>query len=245
MNDTTKKGPPTALFFAGTGIYAIFILGLAWRFGYFDPNGTPIDPNELGDVLAGAFSPLAFWWLLYASLSQRAQLELQAEELRQNNVTQEQQRVEMSKQVAALQAQTEMLQAQATATYDPIFVMRTSMTTSGDGGDHIISLTIENLGGDVINVTATRGVNPHTIRHGLEQPGRTIQGGVIAHWPRESKVIFMCDSSEFDNSQAEIVLSFQRLDTIRKANRYAIKDNGLRLELLSSHTDRIPIDSAF
>ena len=59
--------------------------------------------NELGDFLAGVFTPLAFGWLVYGYLLQSKELRLQREELA---LTRKQ-----------LGKQTELLQEQVTADY--------------------------------------------------------------------------------------------------------------------------------
>ena len=59
--------------------------------------------NELGDFLAGVFTPLAFGWLVYGYLLQSKELRLQREEL---TLTRKQ-----------LGKQTELLQEQVTADY--------------------------------------------------------------------------------------------------------------------------------
>ncbi len=61
------------------------------------------DLNELGDFLAGVFTPLAFGWLVYGYLLQSKELRLQREEL---TLTRKQ-----------LGTQTELLQEQVAADY--------------------------------------------------------------------------------------------------------------------------------
>ncbi len=82
-------------------LYIAFILFLrgsdAWRLL------TTGDLNELGDFLAGFFTPLAFGWLIYGYLLQYSELSLQRKEL---ELTREQ-----------LAKQTELLQEQVTADY--------------------------------------------------------------------------------------------------------------------------------
>ena len=46
-------------------------------------NSINLDSNEIGDALAGLFSPVAFVWLVIAALMQRQELKLQREELKQ------------------------------------------------------------------------------------------------------------------------------------------------------------------
>jgi hypothetical protein len=76
--------------------------------------------NELGDFFAGAFAPLATFWLVYAVLIQSRQLKMQAielqlqrEELTETRKTLEAQRVEMAE--AAKQAKVQAIAVQATS----------------------------------------------------------------------------------------------------------------------------------
>ncbi len=75
------EGPSTKWFIVATILYLAAVLIGAQIAGFFRLDWTPIDPDEWGDVLAGVFSPLAFWWLLYTSLSQRTQLAIQQKEI--------------------------------------------------------------------------------------------------------------------------------------------------------------------
>ncbi|MCA3623039.1 MAG: hypothetical protein IOC52_02555 [Methylobacterium sp.] len=64
----------------GSAIWLICVFSFAWLL--FWPNATGgLKPNEFGDLLAGAFSPLAFAWFVYAVFMQRQELELQRNEL--------------------------------------------------------------------------------------------------------------------------------------------------------------------
>ena len=81
MELKVPNAPSTKVFAVATVAYLAAVVLGAWCAGFFRTDWTPIDPNEWGDVLAGVFSPLAFWWLLYASLSQRTQLAIQQKEI--------------------------------------------------------------------------------------------------------------------------------------------------------------------
>ncbi len=74
--------------------------------------------NELGDFLAGVFTPLAFGWLVYGYLLQSTELRLQREEL---TLTRKQ-----------LGKQTELLQEQVTTDYQysiPRLALRLASST--------------------------------------------------------------------------------------------------------------------
>jgi hypothetical protein len=75
-------------------------------------------PNNFGDTLAGVFAPLAFLWLVIATLLQRRELELQREELKlarmENREAREiykQQQKEMKETAAQTKRQAEAVEA--------------------------------------------------------------------------------------------------------------------------------------
>ena len=83
---------------AGTLIYLVSVV---WLLG--DKEFDTLNPNEIGDFLAGIFSPLAFLWLVLGYFQQgselrasREALKLQAEELK-NSVEQQKGLVEVSR----------------------------------------------------------------------------------------------------------------------------------------------------
>ena len=91
--------------------------------------------NELGDFLAGSFTPLAFGWLVYGYLLQSRELRLQREELA---LTREQ-----------LGKQTELIQEQVTADYhDSIPHLTLRIDSIESWWDWIF----ENRGGEANNV---------------------------------------------------------------------------------------------
>ena len=93
------------------------------------------DLNELGDFLAGFFTPLAFGWLVYGYLLQSRELRLQREELA---LTREQ-----------LGKQTELIQEQVTADYrDSIPHLIVRIASVEDWWAWIV----ENKGGEAKNV---------------------------------------------------------------------------------------------
>ena len=71
-----------------------------------------LDPNELGDTLTGAFSPIAFLWLVLAVVLQRNELQAQREELIAARSVAKEQVNEAKNNVSVLNAQTKILEAQ-------------------------------------------------------------------------------------------------------------------------------------
>ena len=91
--------------------------------------------NELGDFLAGIFTPLAFGWLVYGYLLQSKELRLQREEL---TLTRKQ-----------LGKQTELLQEQVTADHqDSIPHLTLRIASPGNDWNWIV----ENKGGNAKNI---------------------------------------------------------------------------------------------
>ena len=87
-----------------SGVYLVVVCGLlGGKIGN-------LAPNELGDFLAGVFTPLAFLWLVIGYFMQRTELGLQREELKH-------QREELALTRGQLGKQTELLQEQVTADY--------------------------------------------------------------------------------------------------------------------------------
>ena len=91
--------------------------------------------NELGDFLAGIFTPLAFGWLVYGYLLQSKELRLQREELA---LTRKQ-----------LGKQTELLQEQVTADHQHS-IPHLTLRKDRHGNDW--NWTVENKGGNAKNI---------------------------------------------------------------------------------------------
>jgi hypothetical protein len=58
-----------------------FLLGFYWASG---PMLATLRPNELGEMLAGSFSPLAFAWIVITVMLQGKELQEQREEVKRN-----------------------------------------------------------------------------------------------------------------------------------------------------------------
>jgi hypothetical protein len=111
-NDKTRTVPEkgrglTTIGIAVTCVWLVVILGCAlvsWS------SFKALTPNEWGDFLAGAFAPLAFFWLVLGFFQQGAELRnsgqalwLQGEELR-NSVEQQRQLVEVTREQLAFES---------------------------------------------------------------------------------------------------------------------------------------------
>jgi hypothetical protein len=88
------------------GFLALIIFSLIWCSGalyllsseiYFDIFYLDMNLNELGDYLAGVFSPLAFLWLIYGYFKQNSELRLNRKSL-ENQIEEFKKSVSISKQ---------------------------------------------------------------------------------------------------------------------------------------------------
>lgn len=122
---------------------SIIYVGLAfWLLG--DKSLSTLDPNEIGDFLAGIFSPLALLWLVLGFFQQgcelrasREALKLQAKELK-NSVEQQKGLVEISRQ--QLQAEKDAREAERelnTKKVQPKLIVN----SAGYGSDYLGNFT--------------------------------------------------------------------------------------------------------
>src|SRR5690606_11361009 len=155
-----------------------------------------IEPNEWGDVLAGVFSPLAFLWLIYTSLSQRAELALQRAELAQNNATQDAQREEMHRQVAVMTAQARLLEAQANGRYEPALVVTSTRVASFWSGASLLELTNYNAG--VSNMKVRANVTRKATRPSIASGHNRCEGKTIGYLPAGGCLTLAIDHPSLD-----------------------------------------------
>lgn len=102
LSDLIKK---KSLIFVGAELTLLYfmIFGFIW-FHYVDsPKNLTL--NELGDLLAGMFAPLAFLWMVITILMQGNELKLQREELSM-------QREELANSSAQLERQSNVMERQ-------------------------------------------------------------------------------------------------------------------------------------
>lgn len=134
MNNRMKYGGlvATALYLAGMSLYTL----LNWS------NFQGLEPNSVGDFLAGAFSPLAFLWLVLGYFQQ-------GQELRQNNEALHLQAQELSASVAQ---QVKMVEAQGKEllnyerSLEPLLKLDFKDIGYDDDGDDHYSFSLLNLG---------------------------------------------------------------------------------------------------
>ena len=104
---------------AATIITVVYFIGLGWLIG---PNRIDTffiegDLNEVGDFLAGAFSPLAFIWLVAAVLTQRQELDETRDQFAANQLVVDEQLSTINSQDSLLSLQHTQAQESARQTY--------------------------------------------------------------------------------------------------------------------------------
>lgn len=124
-----------------------------------------LEPNEVGDLLAGAFSPLAFLWLVLGYIQQGEELKnsadalwLQGREL-QNSVEQQRELVQVTRDQLTLDQQgREAAEQEASRDAMPTFVLRGTVANF-DAQHTDITMELLNLGPLCTAVSVYYGVS--------------------------------------------------------------------------------------
>ncbi|WP_156480516.1 hypothetical protein [Aquipseudomonas alcaligenes] len=130
------------MMYGGLAATALYVIGVcSYSFlNWGDFQG--LDPNSVGDFLAGAFSPLAFLWLVLGYFQQ-------GQELRQNNEALHLQAKELSASVAQ---QVKMVEAQSKEllnyerSLEPLLKLSFDNVELDSEGDDYYSFSVHNLG---------------------------------------------------------------------------------------------------
>lgn len=151
------------LFVSGVILSVLYLGTLLWFLGDKIPGLAGKDLNEVGDFLAGAFSPLAFLWLVLGFLQQGRELKqgtdallLQASELRCSVEQQKRMAESAAEQLAAqrnspmAESQRHEEQFQARIIFKPKHVTRVSGLVTR-------YFSMINLGNDAIHLTMATG----------------------------------------------------------------------------------------
>lgn len=151
--------------FAATGLYALAISVYAfWNWSQF----ASLVPNEVGDFLAGVFSPLAFLWLVLGYFQQGQELRqnnealrLQAAELK-NSVEQQKELVAVTREQVTIEMENiNQARNALAAQHKPLFVLG-GAGGSHSGNKHNMQFTLSNLGAPVTDVHLSFG-GPMTV----------------------------------------------------------------------------------
>lgn len=94
-----------SLIFIGAELTALYLIGLLIICLLYIDHKKVLTLNEIGDFLAGAFAPLAFFWMVITILMQGKELKLQREEL-------ELQRMELAKTSEQMARQGDLMEGQ-------------------------------------------------------------------------------------------------------------------------------------
>ncbi|MBO3658451.1 hypothetical protein [Acinetobacter haemolyticus] len=137
-----------------TVIYLFFVLGITDLNEYH-----ALKLNEKGDFLAGAFSPLAFLWLVYGYLQQGQELKLNTKAL-EMQVTELEKSVQSQKDMYNLaKTQYEELIAEKTELAKPKLLLKAhnylGTQTSQGAYDYRFQVKVENLQIPLINLRIT------------------------------------------------------------------------------------------
>ncbi|MBC3906220.1 hypothetical protein [Undibacterium umbellatum] len=143
-------------------VYVPTILTIIWFLlgGLIVYSKWPFTPelkiNEIGDALAGFFSPVAFLWLVYGYLQQGRELKLSSDALRlqaqelQNSVQQQKALVEIGQsELAAMQLAMEKQSDQEKEKFRPVFFIQGQGTGSGKQKVIRVTYTIKNTGSTI------------------------------------------------------------------------------------------------
>lgn len=141
-----------ALSLIGIVLTTVYLVTLLLMFGDRLDEVMAMEPNNIGDFLAGVFGPLAILWLILGFFQQGVELrqntralELQAEELR-NSVEQQKQLVQVNHR--QVEAELEVIQferEQQRVAARPVFVFQ-GVGGRTSGGRTAYSSTVKNLG---------------------------------------------------------------------------------------------------
>ncbi|TQX90253.1 MULTISPECIES: hypothetical protein [unclassified Rhizobium] len=111
-NFTSQNWVKSGIFI--TVIYVVVVgAWIAHNEPAFTQKFTDLKLNEIGDVLAGFFAPLAFFWLFVATMIQGQELVLTRNVMKEQSETSKQQAASAAEQVKFLEAQTAAMQTQA------------------------------------------------------------------------------------------------------------------------------------
>ncbi|MDZ4371282.1 MAG: hypothetical protein U1C74_07680 [Phenylobacterium sp.] len=152
-----EKTPPkesNALNWVGCVVTFLWIIALVSYYASRNLDFADLAPNELGDFAAGAFAPLAFFWLVLGFFQQGRELRhsgralwLQGEELR-NSVEQQRELVNVTRE--QLRFDSDMLRAQKEEAWrasQPLFrVDLGSYTAPSPNGERLYTITYTNVG---------------------------------------------------------------------------------------------------
>ncbi len=158
LRDNFRSAPLKSFLLTATMIWIFGVIVLAAIYGAdsFLDKDDKLDLNELGDYLAGAFSPLAFLWLIYGYY-------LQQTELKQNTKALEMQTYELNKTLKQHEKMVELETKNLHSSNLPQLIFSCSSEISTDIEPSHHAIYFENIGQPalslhIINVKAIYNV---------------------------------------------------------------------------------------
>jgi len=184
-----------------TKIYlAVLFFGIATSSFFGAIELEPLKLNELGDFLAGAFGPLAIFWLVLGFFQQGRELrhsvralELQAEELK-NSVEQQKEMVGITEQQLKLDIAVREDQTLATRSKDLPFFQLRGGSSSSSGGSRRYTFLAKNVG------AATLGCKL-SLQENSEVTLTTKTIGYLASEQEQQVQVHSVDGQLLDNSK--------------------------------------------
>jgi len=147
---------------SGIAVTVLWLAGGIATMMFFSDRPSWPKPNEWGDIFAGLFAPVAFFWLVLGYLQQGKELQLNTRALQlqvaelQASVEQQRALVEVSRQqVVATLKEYDRALAQEAAAALPRFVMRISGRERAAGDRMSYEFTLSNEGETATNVVIT------------------------------------------------------------------------------------------
>jgi hypothetical protein len=245
MTKVDERVPGRSLYAAGAVVTAAYLAVLTWYARLRWDAICALPPNELGDFLAGAFSPVAFSWLVLGFIQQGIELRqnsvalrLQVEELKtaaeHAGAMVELQRKEFELRIKELEAQQERDTAHEAAAakrreeaavraMQPRFEFNMAFRKS----DGLEPATLLNEGRDCSNVSVELAPDPRVLRllgtlefdkfaHGLAVPIKFHVGNWAPH--TQKLTVSYTDAAGTERSQGFVV-------TVRDNHLAFSKDN--------------------
>lgn len=149
--------------FLFTGLYCALV-ALLFLFGPFERKGVDaflnMEPNAIGDLLAGVAAPLALIWLVFGYFLQGVAIRQQGEELRLQRASLEAQVEELRKSVLH---QGEMVLATKQQAMSQLELMRPVLAIKSFSwaNESTLIVIVHNSGAPAFNLSATCGLGQH------------------------------------------------------------------------------------
>ncbi len=125
----------------GTVITTIYLLGFTWFIFGRLPQLQTMELNSVGDFLAGAFGPIAFFWLILGFMQQGAELRVSADALRMQA---DELRASVEQQTALVAAQQRSLENHERS-LEPLLQMKYTQNHQHEG-DYYSGFSLANIG---------------------------------------------------------------------------------------------------